>query len=86
MTDLHISAVILRTLSYNPRNTGLFLLKGKGTFLSYDIAVIQWITSCRKNPMTHTLVRRCSANDNVCVNNVFSYLNEVHFEGDKIPF
>ena len=34
----------------------------------------------------NTLARRRNVIGNVRVNNAFSYLNNVHFEGDKIPF
>ena len=52
------------------------------TQLSYDVAVMQWITSCHKNRMitcNNTLPRRRNVIDNVRVNNV-------HFENDEIPF
>ena len=45
--------------------------------LSYDVAVIQWITSCQKNSYDHTynntLARTRNVIDNVRVNNAFSY-------------
>ena len=34
----------------------------------------------------NTLVQKRNVHDNVRVNNVFSYWNTIHFEGDKIPF
>ena len=43
--------------------------------LSYDIPVMQWITSCHKNHMitlcNNTLARTCNVIDNVHVNNAF---------------
>ena len=55
-------------------------------YLSYDVAVIQWITSCHKNrdhTCNNTLARIRDVIDNVRAN-AFSSLNNVHFEGDKI--
>ena len=55
-----------------------------------DGAVIQWIKSCHKNPMTtrkltlSSLARTDCVIDNIHVNNTFS--SEIVFEGDKIPF
>ena len=58
--------------------------------LSYDVAVIQWITSCHKNCIDHTcnntLACMCNVIDNIHVNNAFSHRIYVHIEGDKILF
>ena len=39
-------------------NRGIFVLKQtvQHPFLSYDVAVIQWITSCHKNRMTTRVI------------------------------
>ena len=46
-------------------------------FLSHDVAVIQWITSCYKNRMTtrhnNTLTRMRNVIDNVRVNNALPH-------------
>ena len=60
-------------------------------YLSYDVAVFQWITSCHKNRIinhtcNNTLVRMRNFIDNVRVNSEFSHSTNVHFIGDKIPF
>ena len=34
----------------------------------------------------NTLARTHDAIDKVCVNNLISFLNNLHFEGDKISF
>ena len=42
----------------------------------YDVAVIQWITSCHTNhdhTCNNTLMQRLNITDNVCVNTVYSY-------------
>ena len=56
--------------------------------VSYDVAVIQWITSCHKKSYDHmcnnALARTRNGIDNVRVNNAFSYWNKGHFEGNKI--
>ena len=46
--------------------------------LSYDVAVIQWITPCHKNCLTILVITFWQEHitidiDNVYVNNVFSY-------------
>ena len=45
--------------------------------LSYDVAVIQWLTSCHKKSYAHTrnnsLARIRNVIDNVRVNNAFSH-------------
>ena len=44
------------------------------TDLSYDVAVIEWITSCHKNHMTkHVITLWHNLIENVCVNNAFSF-------------
>ena len=51
-------------------------------YLSSDVTVIQWITSCHKNHMTtcnKTLACRCNIIDDVHVNNVFSYWNSLYW-------
>ena len=46
--------------------------------------------SCHKNHMTTGVITlwhmHVNVIDNVGINNEFSYWNNVHFEGDKIPF
>ena len=60
--------------------------------LSHNSTVFQWIMSCHKKCMTtHAITFWCmqcayNVTDNICVNNVFSYSNNVHFEGNKMPF
>ena len=57
--------------------------------LSYDVTVIQWITSSYKSyehPCNNTLARTRNVNDIDRVSNAFSYWNNVRFDGDKIPF
>ena len=59
--------------------------------LSYDIAVIQWVTSCHKNRMTTRVITLwhvyvTSLTNNVCVKNAFSDWTNIHFEDNKIPF
>ena len=53
--------------------TSYMLNKG----LSYDVADIQWITSCKKKSYDHTcnntLARNRNVIDNVCVSNAFSF-------------
>ena len=55
---------------------------------SYDVAVIQWITSCHKTLMTtreitlwHVHVTSAAMYGEQCV-----FLLKYYFEGDKIPF
>ena len=64
-------------------------------YLSHNSIAIQWIRSCHKTCMTiqgfdhmfnNTLALITNVIDNVRVNSMFSYLNNVQFEADKIPF
>ena len=55
-------------------------------FLSYDVAVIPWITSCHKSydhTCINTFARTHNVIDNVQDNYAFSHSANVHFEGDK---
>ena len=52
-------------------------------YLSYDIAIIQWITLCHKNRMAARII--ITITENVCVSNGFSYWNNVYFEGETTP-
>ena len=55
-------------------------------FLSYDVAVIQWMRSFHKKMCDHTtLALTRNVIDNVRINNVFSQLSHIASEGDKIP-
>ena len=50
--------------------------------LSYDVAVIQWITSCQKSyahMCNNSFARTRNVIDNVHANIAFSYQNNVHF-------
>ena len=49
-------------------------------YLSYDVTVIQWITSCHENRLTTHVITLWH------VDHAFSFLNEFHFERDKIMF
>ena len=57
--------------------------------LSYDVAVIQWITSCHKNRMTTRYITlgywRVTSWCRPWQRYVF-FWNNVNFKGDKIPF
>ena len=58
-------------------------------FLSYDVAVFQWIMSCHKNRMTtrnNTSAGIRSVIDDVRNNNVNFHWKYVHFDGDKIVY
>ena len=64
-------------------------------YLSHNIIAIQWIRSCHKTCMTiqgydhmfnNTLALIPNVIDNIRVNSIFSYLNNVQFEANKIPF
>ena len=63
-------------------------------YLSHNTIAIPWIRSCHKTCMTiqgydhmfnETLALIPNVIDNVRVNSMFSYLNNVQFEADKIP-
>ena len=56
-------------------------------YLSYDVAVIQWKTSCHKNRMT-TLVLTlwCVCVTSLTTSVVHNAFSHVHFEGNEIPF
>ena len=64
-------------------------------YLSHNIIAIEWIRLCHKTCMTiqgydhmfnNTLALIPNVIDNVRVSSMFSYLNNVQFEADKIPF
>ena len=57
-------------------------------FLSYDVAVIQYITSCHKNHINtrvKTLWREHVTSLTTSMS-AMRFLNNVHFEGDKFNF
>ena len=57
--------------------------------LSYDVAIIRWITSCHKNRMSTgaiTLAHTRNVIDNVHVNNEFSSRNSVRLRAIKFHF
>ena len=60
-------------------------------FLSNDVTIIQWITSCHKNGITTRVITlwrvdvTCNVKDNANVNNAFSCRTYGNFVGDLIP-
>ena len=62
----------------------------KVSVLSYDVAIIQAVTSSHKKSYgqtcNNTLARTRNVIYNVLVNNAFSLSTKAHFEGDEIPF
>ena len=69
----------------------VFTVKKLTSTISYDVAVIQWITSYRRNRITdhtcnNTFARTGCVIDNDRVNNAFSHRNNVHFGGEKPHF
>ena len=88
MCTSSVSNVIYHKFSHG---AAFYTLNGKNVnvMLEYrfsnDVVVIRWIRS-NERTYNYTLAHINNVIGNVRVNNAFSYSDNLHFEGDKIPF